>query len=147
MKKMKFESKQHVPSTCLNVSTTPLQQWGFRQCLPFSWTKLKGKHCRHRIAVLGVVHTFRPWQQTLLVFNAFYRVKIWIDEEWKWMALWPRCEPTKPLKFVLIARPIPFSYVIIWAQAHWLSRQSKHCGLISNFLIICSDLSFLRLGH
>ena len=23
-----------------NVSTTPLQQWGFWQCLPFSWTTL-----------------------------------------------------------------------------------------------------------
>ena len=25
-----------------NVSTTPLRQWGFRQCLPFSWTTLRG---------------------------------------------------------------------------------------------------------
>ena len=38
-----------------NVSTTPLRQWGFRQCLSFSWTSLRGKHCRHPIAVLGVV--------------------------------------------------------------------------------------------
>ena len=36
---------------CPNVSTTPLRQWGFRQCLPFSWTKLRGKHCRHPIAI------------------------------------------------------------------------------------------------
>jgi hypothetical protein len=42
----------------LNVSTTPLRQWGFRQCLPFSWTTLRGKHCRHHIAVMGVVYTF-----------------------------------------------------------------------------------------
>ena len=28
-----------------SVSTTPLWQWGFRQCLPFSWKRLKGKHC------------------------------------------------------------------------------------------------------
>jgi hypothetical protein len=42
----------------LNVSTTPLRQWGFRQCLPFSWTTLRGKHCRHPIAVMGVVDTF-----------------------------------------------------------------------------------------
>ena len=27
---------------CLNESTTPLQQWGFRQYLPFSWTTLRG---------------------------------------------------------------------------------------------------------
>ena len=43
---------------CPNVSTTPLQQWGFRQCLPFSWTTLRGKHCWHPIAVMGVVYTF-----------------------------------------------------------------------------------------
>ena len=43
---------------CLNVSTTPLRQWGFRQCLPFSWTTLRGKHCRHPIAVMGVVDMF-----------------------------------------------------------------------------------------
>ena len=34
-----------------NVSTTPLQQWGFGQCLPFSWTTLRGKHCWDPIAV------------------------------------------------------------------------------------------------
>ena len=44
------------------VSTTPLQQWGFRQCLPFSWTTLIGKHCRHPIAEMGVVDTFGPCQ-------------------------------------------------------------------------------------
>ena len=30
----------------------------FWQCLPFSWTTLRGKHCRHPIAVMGVVDTF-----------------------------------------------------------------------------------------
>jgi hypothetical protein len=44
-------------NTCLNVSTTPLLQWGFRQCLPFSWTTLTGEHCRHAIAVMRVVDT------------------------------------------------------------------------------------------
>ena len=29
-------------------STTPLWQWGFRQCLPFSFV-LRGKHCRRPI--------------------------------------------------------------------------------------------------
>ena len=43
-----------------NVSTTPLRQWGFRQCLPFSWTTQRGKFCRHPIAIMGVVDTFRP---------------------------------------------------------------------------------------
>ena len=45
---------------CPNVSTTPLRQWGFRQCLPFSWTTLRGKHCQHPIAVMRVVDTFGP---------------------------------------------------------------------------------------
>ena len=31
------------------VSTTLLRQWGFRHWLPFSWTTLRGKHCRHPI--------------------------------------------------------------------------------------------------
>ena len=43
---------------CPNVFTTPLRQWGFRQCLPFSWTTLRDKHCRHPIAVMGVVDMF-----------------------------------------------------------------------------------------
>ena len=42
-------------SQCPNVSTTPLRQWGFWQCLPFSCSTLRGKHCRHPIAVMGVV--------------------------------------------------------------------------------------------
>ena len=46
-------------ASCPNVSTTPLRQWGFRQRLPFSWTTLRDKHCRHPIAVMGVVDTFR----------------------------------------------------------------------------------------
>ena len=41
-----------------NLSTTPLWQWGFRQCLPFSCTLLRGKHCRHPIGVIEVVDTF-----------------------------------------------------------------------------------------
>ena len=36
-------------------SITAMDFW---QCLPFSWTTLRGKHCRHPIAVLGVVDTF-----------------------------------------------------------------------------------------
>jgi len=43
-----------------NVSTTPLRQWVFWQCLLCSWTTLRGKDCRHPIAVMGVVDTF--WQ-------------------------------------------------------------------------------------
>ena len=32
--------------------------------LPFSWTTLRGKHCRHTIAVMGVVDTFRHCPNT-----------------------------------------------------------------------------------
>ena len=48
----------HLLTPSPNVSTTPLRQWGFRKCLPFSWTTLRGKHCQHPIAVMGVVDTF-----------------------------------------------------------------------------------------
>ena len=44
---------------CPNVSKIPLLQWGFQQCLPFSWTTLRGKLSRHPIAVVGVVDMFR----------------------------------------------------------------------------------------
>ena len=52
-------------SSSSNVSTTPLRQWGFWQCLPFSWTTVRDKHCRYPIAVMGVVDTFEPWQPGL----------------------------------------------------------------------------------
>ena len=56
-----------------NVFTTPLRQWVFRQCLPFSWTTLRGKNCRHPIAELGVVDTFEQscekWNLWLLQNN------------------------------------------------------------------------------
>ena len=35
-----------------------LRQWNFRQWLPFSWTTLRDKYCRHPIAAMGVVDTF-----------------------------------------------------------------------------------------
>ena len=46
-----------VPYTKFSLS---IIQWVFQQCLPFSWTTLRGKHCRQPIAVMGVVDTFRP---------------------------------------------------------------------------------------
>ena len=59
-----------ISKQCPNVSTTPL-----RQCLPFSWTTLRGKHCRHPIAIIGVVDTFGqsfvymfPFQPGQIVF-------------------------------------------------------------------------------
>ena len=44
---------------CPNVFTTRLWQWGFLQCLPFSWATLRGKHCRHPNVIMGVVDMFR----------------------------------------------------------------------------------------
>jgi hypothetical protein len=46
---VKCASKHHNP----NISMSPL-----RQCLPFSWTTLRGKPCQHLIAVMGVVDIF-----------------------------------------------------------------------------------------
>ena len=50
-KAVKLQNNSHLQMAiflhCLNVSTTPLPQWGFRQCLSFSLTTLRGKHCRH----------------------------------------------------------------------------------------------------
>ena len=53
---------------------------GFWQCLLFSWTTLRGKHCRHLIAVMGVVDTFGPhtiyiWYSKAGIFNL--NVKPW----------------------------------------------------------------------
>jgi hypothetical protein len=52
-----------------NISTTPLRQWVFWQCLPFSWKTLRGKHCRDHIAIMGVVDTFG------------YLHELWLQEE------------------------------------------------------------------
>ena len=51
------------------VSTTPLQEWGwgFRNCLRFSWTTLRGKHCRHPFAIIVVVDTCGPGTVTIYV--------------------------------------------------------------------------------
>ena len=46
---------------CLNISTTPLRQCGFRQFLAFSWTTLRGKHCWHPIATMGFVDHLGPF--------------------------------------------------------------------------------------
>ena len=36
----------------------PITAMGFWPCFPFSWTTLGGKHCRHPIAIMGVVDMF-----------------------------------------------------------------------------------------
>ena len=57
-----------VPVMLEHISTTLLRQWGFRQCLLFSWTTLRGKHCRRPIAVMGVADTFGPSLMCILIF-------------------------------------------------------------------------------
>ena len=52
-------AQQFLPPSS-NASTTPFQQWGFWQFLLFSWTTIRGKHCRHPITVMGAVDTFGP---------------------------------------------------------------------------------------
>ena len=44
---------------CPNVSTTPITAMGYRQCLPLSVVQLKGKHCRHPIAIMEVANAFQ----------------------------------------------------------------------------------------
>ena len=70
---------------CRNVSTTPLRQWGFRRCLPFRWTTLRGRHCRHPIAVMGVVDTFG-----LCHWSVLGRLPFWLVNK-------PPLEPSKCL--------------------------------------------------
>ena len=41
-----------------NVYTITSRQLVFRQYLPFSWTTLRGKHCRQPIAVMALVVSF-----------------------------------------------------------------------------------------
>ena len=50
--------KSWFSTTNEKANARTLRQWGFRQCLLFSWTTLRDKHCRNPIAVIGVVDTF-----------------------------------------------------------------------------------------
>ena len=47
----KYLCVAHLAQTYLQ----PVLQQGLRQCLPFSWTTLRGKHCLHPTAVLWEV--------------------------------------------------------------------------------------------
>ena len=64
-----YESLGNVLKQCPNIYATPLLQWSFWQCLSFSWTILRGKHCWHAIAVMEVVDSFHT--------VTFYRMIIW----------------------------------------------------------------------
>ena len=56
-----------------NVSTTLLWQWGFWLCLLFSWTTLRGKHCWHPIAIMGVVDKFEQMVPKH-IYNSHYDI-------------------------------------------------------------------------
>ena len=75
-----------------NVSTIPFWQWDFRQCLPFSWTSLRGKHCRYPFVLIRVVNTFRLcvfwyswwfWQRWYPLFwrRILLLIGIWNDND------------------------------------------------------------------
>ena len=49
-----YEAFMAVPESA--GSQVLLQRW---QCLPFSWTTLRGKHCQRPIAVMGFAHAFK----------------------------------------------------------------------------------------
>ena len=56
---------------CPNISTTPLQQWGFQQCLPFSWTTLKDRYCRRPIAVMGRMVVLSRFLSVFIVLERY----------------------------------------------------------------------------
>ena len=39
----------------------PIMAMGLSECLPFSWTTLRGKHYLHPIAIMGVVRYLQAW--------------------------------------------------------------------------------------
>ena len=97
---------------CPNVSTTPLRQWDFWQCLPFSWTTLRGKHCRQPITVMGAVDRFGP----CLVHKKF---RFTLKSFWKhWQIQW-RHEISNLHKFcVPLLFPIPRRFLKTALKSH-----------------------------
>ena len=57
-----FPPQQHctIVRPSWNACATPITGMGCRQCLPFSWTTLRGKHCQYPIALVWFAHAFRP---------------------------------------------------------------------------------------
>ena len=118
-----------------NISTTPLRQWGFQQCLPFSWITLRGKHCRHPIAVIVVVDTFG--QGVLCMLLLFY--------------LHPALQLCRPEQRTLLdnliinvqpylSNSLPMSEVCIFCskiQRNW-KIMSISCGLVRIYELISS---------
>ena len=66
-----------------NLSATPLRQWGFQQCLPFSWTTLKVKpHCHNGSCRYVGAFTYKLKGASyctgcLEIFNDFESILVW----------------------------------------------------------------------
>ena len=43
---------------CWKAFSTPIMTWGRWQCLAFSCSTLRDKHCQRPIAVIGIAHAF-----------------------------------------------------------------------------------------
>ena len=104
-----------------NVSTTPLRQWGFRQCLPFSWTTLRGKRCWHPIAVMGVVDTFEQSHWATVSLNYSHSIKINIGPSNGGTII-----PSIHCSIVLYWRLSDFSYQVILTP-RTQTRSMKKC--------------------
>ena len=123
-------SKSHCP----NVSATPLRQWGFWQCLPFSWTTLRGKHCRYPIAVMGVVdmfglcHKLREDKRTFIWGEKCWRPLIWLLKS-VWMS--PHLKTAAPT----LEQKSMF-WAFIWGE--------KCCGIFLTNLIVNYELKCMN---
>ena len=56
----------------------------FRQCLPFSWTALRGKYGQHPIAVMGVVATFGLCWTNFVCNPTECYILLAINYNWYW---------------------------------------------------------------
>jgi hypothetical protein len=100
-----------IGSQCPNVSTTPLQQWGFWQCLPFSWTTLRGKNCRHPIDVMGVIDTFEQYHFEV----AFEFLRLQVFTRFSNFAFFPR------LKVICIMKPQKSNLICFSNRNSWIN--------------------------
>ena len=57
---------------CLNVCTTPLGQWGFRQCLLFSWTTLTLPASYWRNGSCRYIRAMSFWKKPPSVYPLWY---------------------------------------------------------------------------
>ena len=98
------------------LSTTPLGQWGFRQCLPFSWTTLRSNYCRHpRNGTVMTNSIYWPIKQCL-------KMRIEIRVIWQCLSL--SFEETWEIN---IAKE-EFSNTVLWVWADRPAQKANHFG-------------------